>query len=310
MSPRAIAPFACAAIAWAWLAGCGGQPVSGPSGLAPDSLPPGSPVAPPTPVPPGGPRVLAGAGDIAMCDANSEHTSRLLDQIGGTVFTLGDHAYFQGSAQQFRDCYDPAWGRHKSYTRPVPGNHDYETPGASAYFAYFGANAGPPGAGYYSFEVGSWRAIALNSNIAIGSRSPQAEWLRAELERYPALCTVAYFHHPLFTSGPDGPTPEVRDVWRILYDAGVDVVLNGHEHLYERFAPQDPDGRRDTERGIRQFIAGTGGALLYQPGPAQPNSEVRFSTFGVLKLTLSGGRYDWQFVPVSGPSDAGSDVCH
>jgi acid phosphatase type 7 len=251
-----------------------------------------------------------GAGDIGMCDRNSVATAALLDFIGGTVFTLGDNAYFQGTRQQFRDCYDTTWGRHKDRTFPVAGNHEYESPGAAPYYEYFGFAAGPSGLGYYSFELGDWHVIALNSNINVGPGSTQAAWLRTDLAASRARCTLAYWHHPLFTSGSNGDTPAMREFWRILYDADADVVLSAHEHMYERFAPQDPSGGADTTRGIRQFIAGTGGALLYHPVTIHANSEVRISAFGVLKLTLATDRYQWEFVPVSGPSDSGSSVCH
>lgn len=287
---------------------CGGGTPVAPTSVG-DALPPGPP-SPPPPILPVAPQTFVGAGDIAMCDANSEATARLLDSIGGTVFTLGDNAYFQGTRQQFRDCYDPTWGRHRNRTRPVPGNHEYESPGAGPYFEYFGANAGPPGFGYYSFEVGSWHAVALNSNVAVSAASAQGEWLRSDLAASGARCTVAYWHHPLFSSGPDGPSPRVRDFWRILYEAGADVVLSGHDHLYERFAPQDPDGRADAARGIRQFVAGTGGAFLYPHGAARPNSEARLSAFGVLRLTLRADGYDWEFISVSGPGDSGTGSCH
>ena len=265
----------------------------------------------PTPIPPGGPRIFVGAGDIAMCDRNAVATAALMDTIGGDVFTLGDNAYFQGTRQQYRDCYDSSWGRHKDRTHPVPGNHDYESPGAAPYYEYFGEiAAGPEGQGYYSFPVGDWHAVALNSNIAVGPGSAQATWLRNDLAASRAKCVVAFWHHPLFTSGPNGDSPALREFWRLLYDAGADVVLVAHEHLYERFAPQDPEGRADPGRGIRQFIAGTGGALLYQPVSVHANSEVRISAFGVLKLTLFADRYQWEFVPVAGGSDAGSGQCH
>jgi len=270
-------------------------------------------VVPPPPPVPGLPQVFVGAGDIAACDNNSQATARLLDVTGGTVFTLGDNAYFHGSRENFRDCYGPTWGRPaiKDRTRPAPGNHDYESAGAAPYFEYFGANAGPAGLGYYSFDVGAWRAISLNSNIPTGAASAQAAWLRSELALHASSrCTIAYWHHPLFSSGPNGDSTNMRDIWRILYDAGVDVVMSGHDHLYERFAPQDPDGRPDSSRGIRQFTAGTGGAPLYQFGAPRPNSEVRISTFGVLKLTLMSDRYDWEFMPVSGQRDTGTGTCH
>ena len=191
----------------------------------------------------------------------------------------------------------------------MPGNHEYESPGAQPYFEYFGTNAGPPGLGYYSFEIGSWHAVALNSNIEAGSGSAQAAWLRGDLARSQARCTIAYWHHTLFSSGPSGGSAQMREVWRILYEGGADVVLSGHDHMYERFAPQDPDGGADPARGLRQFIVGTGGAVLYQFGSARPNSEVRRAVFGVLRLTLGDG-YEWEFVSVSGPLDAGAGVCH
>ena len=284
---------------------CGSQ-----SPTAPTPGPP--PTNPPPSQPPSGPQVFVGAGDIAMCDVNSVATASLLDSIGGLIFTLGDNAYFRGSREEYRNCYDNTWGRHKGRTFPVPGNHEYMTPGALPYFEYFGELAsGTSGEGYYSFEVGAWHAIALNSNIAVGTGSAQAAWLRNDLMMSRARCTLAYWHHPLFTSGPDGDTPAMRELWRILYEFNADLVLNAHEHMYERFALQDPDGRPDPARGIRQFIAGTGGAFLYQPVSLHPNSEQRISSFGVLKLTLSSDRYQWEFVPVAGGAvDGGTGTCH
>jgi 3',5'-cyclic AMP phosphodiesterase CpdA len=278
---------------------------------APDrALPPGSPVPPPVAAPPGAPQVLVGAGDIAMCDGNAESTARLLDGIGGTVFTLGDNAYYSGTREEFRNCYDPTWGRHKGRTRPIPGNHDYGSPGAAPYFEYFGPGAGPQGLGYYSFDLGAWHVIALNSNIAADAASPQAQWLRSDLAASASGCTVAYVHHPLFTSGPNGAQTRTRDLWRILHEAGAEIVLSGHDHVYERFAPMDADGRPDPQRGVRQFVVGTGGAALYPFVGITPGSEARISAFGVLKLTLQSGRYDWQFLAVSGAGDAGSGTCH
>ena len=284
---------------------CGSQSPTGPT--------PGPPsVSPPPSVPPSGPQIFAGAGDIAMCDVNSLATAALLDRIGGLIFTLGDNAYFHGSRAEYRDCYDTTWGRHKGKTFPVPGNHEYESPGAAPYYEYFGELAsGPLGDGYYSFEVGDWHVVALNSNVAVGSTSPQAAWLRSDLASSRARCTLAYWHHPLFTSGPNGDTQSMREFWRILYDASAEIVLSAHDHMYERFGPQDPDGRADAARGIRQFIVGTGGAFLRQPVTLHPNSENRIISFGVLKLTLSSDRYQWEFVPVAGgATDGGSGVCH
>ena len=288
---------------------CGSQSPTGPSPIPPTSQ---APPEPPVVQPPvtSGPQVFVGAGDIAMCDRNSQDTANLLDGIGGTVFSLGDNAYFLGNMQNFRECYEPTWGRHKGRTRPVPGNHEYETSGADSYFTYFGANAGPRGVGYYSFELGDWHAIALNSQIPVGAGTAQEAWLRADLAASRARCTIAYWHFPYFTSGPNGRFFAMRDFWQALYEAGADVVLSAHDHLYERFAPQDPDGRPDPTRGIRQFIVGTGGAMIYPSGAAAANSEVRLSSFGVLKLTLFSDRYQWEFVPVSGARDSGEGMCH
>jgi hypothetical protein len=255
-------------------------------------------------------QVLVGAGDIALCDGNSALTAKLVEISGGTVFTLGDHAYPAGTRQEFRDCYETTWGHFKNRTRPTPGNHDYASPGAQPYFEYFGANAGPAGLGYYSFSLGGWHAIALNSNLAIDAASEQAGWLRRDLAANPATCTLAHWHHSRFSSGPHGDNPMMRDAWRILHEAGVDLVLSAHDHLYERFTPQDPDGRPDLLRGIRQFTVGTGGAPVYQFVTAHQNSEARISALGVLTLTLLASNYHWEFVPISGPGDSGIGACH
>jgi acid phosphatase type 7 len=251
--------------------------------------------------------VFVGAGDIGTCDANSEATARLLDSIGGTVFTLGDHAYPTGSEYEFQTCYEPTWGRHRSRTRPTPGNHDYEQRGASAYFNYFGANAGFGGTGYYSFELGPWLVLSLNSNASIPA---QVTWLKNILGRSKSRCTLAYWHHPLYASGPSARVSMVRDLWDVLYDAGAEVVLGAHDHLYERFAPQDDEGRLDPERGIRQFVVGTGGAAFHASTHRMPNSELLLLAHGVLKLTLSADGYEWEFITVSGQGDAGSGRCH
>jgi len=262
--------------------------------------------------------VLVGAGDIAGCGSQKdEETAMLLDGIDGTVFTLGDNVYPNGTAAQFANCYDPTWGQYVARTRPAAGNHDYYTPGAAGYFGYFGAAAGDPDKGYYSYDADDWHVIVLNSRCgAVGgcsADSPQGQWLQADLAANSSTCTLAYWHVPLFSSGSHhGGTAAMRDFWQILYDAGADVVLNGHEHNYERFATQDPDGRADPEHGIRQFVVGTGGGSLYAFGPAQPNSEVRNSdTYGVLALTLHPAGYDWTFIPVDGGTftDIGSAAC-
>ncbi len=262
--------------------------------------------------------VLVGAGDIASCTSTGdEATANLLDGIAGTVFTVGDNVYPNGTATEFANCYGPSWGRHKARTRPAPGNHDYNTTGAAGYYGYFGAAAGEPGKGYYSYELGAWHIVAINSNCAAvggcGAGSAQEQWLRQDLAAHPQACTLAYWHHPLFTSDSShGNATSMRPIWQALYDHGADVVLAGHAHNYERFAPQDPNGVADPARGIRQFVVGTGGASLRRFGAIKPNSEVRNAdTYGVLKLTLHPTSYQWEFVPEAGKifTDSGSAAC-
>jgi acid phosphatase type 7 len=259
-----------------------------------------------------GPAVLVGAGDIGWCGSDgAETTARLLDGLEGTVFSAGDNAYPLGRREDFANCYAPSWGRHKGRTRPSPGNHDYESPGAAPYFEYFGENAGPAGLGYYSFNLGAWHIVSLNSNVSMSVGSPQEAWLRADLAANPGACALAYFHHPLFSSGLHGNDSRSIDIWRTLYSFDVDVVINGHDHLYERFAPQTPFGMPDPVRGIRQFTIGTGGAPLYEFPTVRPNSEVRDNGwFGVLKLTLRAREYEWQFVTAGGGvRDSGTAAC-
>lgn len=265
--------------------------------------------------------ILVGAGDIANCKmiAGAQATAKIIKAIPGTVAAIGDLALSGGTAQEFADCYDKTWGAFKSRTRPAPGNHEYHSTGATPYFDYFGAAAGDPKVGYYSYELGPWHIIVLNSECKevggceAGSR--QEKWLRADLAAHPAVCTLAYWHKPLFSSGAaHGDDLEMKALWEALYQANADVVLNGHDHDYERFAPQDPDGKSDPRRGIREFVVGTGGnhERPFAATP-QPNSEVRNTgTFGVLKLTLKAKSYDWQFVPEEGKTytDSGSGVCH
>lgn len=262
--------------------------------------------------------VLVGAGDIASCSSSGdEATAAVLDTIGGTVFTTGDNVYDDGSAAEFANCYDPSWGRHRARTRPSPGNHDYHTAGAAGYYAYFGAAAGPP-AGYYAYDLGQWRIYALNSNCGdiggCGLGSAQYTWLSADLAANPRACVAAYWHHPRWSSGAEhGSHTFMGPIWQALYDAGAELVLTGHDHLYERLAPMNGAGNPDPARGVRAFVVGTGGRSHYSFGSILPTSEARnATTFGVLKLTLSAAGYAWQFVPVSGQSytDAGSGTCH
>jgi 3',5'-cyclic AMP phosphodiesterase CpdA len=266
------------------------------------------------------------AGDIARCaypdpaysvaaDTAATVAAGLAQDPRAVVLALGDLTYPRGAAKEFTDCYAPTWGRFKNRTWPAPGNHEYYTPGAKPYFAYWGARAGR---GYYSFELGTWHVISLDSNLAPAAHAAQLDWLRADLAAHPAHCTLAYWHHPLYSSGGHGSVPKMRDAWKLLYDAGAELVLSGHDHDYERFAPQDADGRLDPARGIRQFVVGTGGAY---PTPfllTVPHSEVRDSNrTGVLRLRLYAGGYGWEFIESTrlssfgiAPPDRGSAACH
>jgi len=266
--------------------------------------------------------VLVGAGDIADCAdlRGAEATAKLLDRIPGTVFTVGDVVYPRGSDSDFANCYEKTWGRHKARTRPAIGNREYGTKGAAAYFRYFGATAGEPGQGYYSYDLGAWHIVVVNSNcVRIGgceAGSPEEQWLRSDLTAHRAPCTLAYWHHPLFSSGfyrRHAMHPEMRAIWQALYEMGAEIVVNGHEHNYERFAPQDPNGVRDDTRGIREFVVGTGGKNHTPLGEPIANSEVQNDwTFGVLELTLRPNGYDWRFIPETGKTftDSGSGTCH
>jgi acid phosphatase type 7 len=263
--------------------------------------------------------ILVGAGDIADCRdlSGAEATAKLLEEIPGTVMAVGDLAYPDGSKENFQ-CYDKTWGRVRDRTRPAAGNHEFHAAGATPYFDYFGAAAGDPKYGYYSYELGTWHIVVLNSecqNIGgcdAGSR--QVKWLKSDLAAHPVACTLAYFHKPLFSSGSaHGNDLEMKPLWQALYDANADVVVGGHDHNYERFAPQNPDGRSDAKRGIREFVVGTGGKNHRPILLSKPNSEVRNAdAFGVLKLTLRTGAYDWQFIAEAGKqfTDSGTGKCH
>ena len=234
----------------------------------------------------------------------------------GIVIVAGDVAYPNGSTQDFAKCYDPSWGQFKARTRPAPGNHEYYTKGAAPYFAYFGTRAGKAGRGWYSYDAGTWHVVVLNSECAAvggcGVGSPQEVWLRKDLAAHPVACTVAYWHVPLFSSGPHGSDPRTKPLWQALYDAGAELVINGHDHDYERFAPMAPSGTLDVAHGIREIVVGTGGAPLYPFVRRTKNSEVKGVAYGVVKLTLRPGAYSWEFLPVAGASfrDAGSGTCH
>jgi len=232
--------------------------------------------------------------------------------------TSGDNAYDLGRYREFRDCYDPTWGRFLDRTRPAPGNHDWATTGADGYFRYFGDQTGPDGRGYYAFDAGSWRVYSLTSDCwavdGCGRLSDQYAWLQADLESNPRDCVLGVWHHPRFSSGPHGSRRASRPLLKLLYRAGAEVVVNGHDHHYERFGLAGPDGEVDRAFGIRQFVVGTGGAGLYPfVQPLAPNSKVRnASSYGVLRLTLESDGYAWAFVPVPGDTftDDGQGSCH
>ena len=255
------------------------------------------------------PATLLAAGDIGSCvSSGDEATAALLDRLPGTIAALGDVLY-DGT---YDTCY--AWGRFKSRTRPAAGNHDYGDDG-EAYFAYWGPTFGDPSTGWYSYDLGAWHIVVLNSNCAaVGCArgSPQERWLRADLAAHRRFCTLAYWHHPRFSSGPHGDNTMVSPLWDDLYAAQADVVLSGHDHDYERFAPQTPSGRLNRMRGIREFVVGTGGRSSYAFVEHHPNSEARLSGVdGVLRLSLSARRYSWRFIRVDGRAgDAGSAPCH
>jgi hypothetical protein len=277
-----------------------------------------SSIPPPSAAPVGPTAVLVGAGDIATCASNrDEQTAALVAAIPGTVFTTGDNVYMTGTRAQFQKCYGPSWGRFRNRTYPAIGNHDAITLDGQPYFAYFGAAAGPPYDGWYSYQAGTWHIIVLNSNCqsvgGCGEGSRELSWLKADLAAHPDLCTLAIWHHPRFSSGEHGSDRITDPFWRVLFDAHAELILNGHEHDYERFAPQTPAGLADPVDGIREIVIGTGGKSLRLFNRIVANSEVRdASSYGVLRLDLAPGKYSWRFVGTSARafSDSGTTACH
>lgn len=272
---------------------------------------------------PGPGAVVYAAGDIADCsngrvaDSGAARTASLIaahlaQDSNALVVTLGDNTYPAGLLAEFTDCYDPTWGRFKARTLPSPGNHEYHTPGAPGYYAYFGRAAGEGQRGYYSTTIGNWQVFSLNSALRGEAFKAQLAWLKSELSATRARCTLAYWHHPMFSSGDHGNHAFMREAWQLLVDAGAELVLSGHDHDYERFAPQDADGRRDERRGVRQFVVGTGGSHLRPLRLGRPNSAVNdSSTLGVLRLGLKDNGYEWEFLPVQGGrfTDRGAASC-
>jgi len=308
------------AVAAAW---CGG-------GSSPTPAPPTSAVSP-TPVDPVEPPVNASppvtmpappntiatnwvniVGDTGFCGSPAmAQLSRLITERGGDLLLAGDIAYPSGTVDQFMRCFDPDLGRFKSRSWASPGNHEYETPGASGYFTYFGERAGPERRGYYAIRESTWQVLMLNSNLPMTRNSPQFEFARQQLQTNPARCAMAIMHHPFDTSGPNGPHPQQRDLWEMMYGLGLDVVVAGHDHIYERHAPQDASQRLDSAKGIRLFIAGTGGATSYQRARSATHSEVFLSIHGLLRLKLEPALYEWEFMDVTGNvRDRGLNICH
>ena len=255
--------------------------------------------------------LLLVTGDIDGCN-KGEDTAELAAKIAAPIATLGDNAYPGGSASDYAKCYAPTWGALKDRTRPVPGNRDYETSRAAPYYDYFGAAAGDRTKGWYSYDVGTWHVVALNSNCDNVDCREQTSWLEADLTAHPSACIMAYWHDPRFSSGSSGGNASVADFWKVLYDRRASVVFNSHDHDYERFAPMNPSGRADPGRGIREFVVGTGGATVGSIARVAPNSEVRNNrAYGLLELTLRPDGYDWRFLAADGDtfSDSGSDTC-
>ncbi|HEX2530336.1 MAG TPA: metallophosphoesterase [Burkholderiaceae bacterium] len=264
------------------------------------------------------------AGDIADCkkvkaaDSAAARTAALIaaglrTERDAAVISIGDHTYPTGLTAEFADCYGPTWGRFKDRTYPTPGNHEYYTPSATGYYDYFGGIAGPDRRGYYSYDLGAWHIVSLNSNLKQPEHQQQLEWLKQDLAQHPTKCTLAYWHHPLFSSGGHGNNVRMKEAWQILNAAHADVILAGHDHDYERFAPQDSEGRRDDARGMREFVVGTGGARLTPLRFRQAHSEISDNaTFGVLRMVLKETGYEWEFLPVASGefTDRGAALCH
>ncbi|MEO7964280.1 MAG: metallophosphoesterase [Gemmatimonadaceae bacterium] len=278
-----------------------------------------------------GASVLMGAGDIARCGTlGDEGTAAIVDsllvvdsiaKVDDAVLTLGDNVYESGTAREFATCFAPSWGkpggRIMRKIHPIAGNHEYETNNAAPYFSYFGDRAGPSGKGYYSFEMGAWHVVALNSelpaNFSLGPAAREQEvWLKKDLQDHPAKCTLAYFHRPLFSSSFHGTDATVRPLFQILFDGNVDLLLVGHDHTYERFAPQTPNAVLDTLRGITQIVVGTGGGILRGFRSPSPNSLARVEGYyGIFKLTLGAGAFQHVFIDTHGRIwDPGSGKCH
>jgi hypothetical protein len=284
-----------------------------PGGSTPDSGPP-VPTTPPVIPTPGVTTTFVNVlGDTGWCGSPAlTPIARLFERFDGDILLAGDLAYPSGTVQEFRNCFDPSFGRFKSRMRASPGNHDYVSSAtAQAYFDYFGDRGGPNRLGYYSFKTAEWTVLMLNSNVPIGRNSPQYAFVRNTMQQTPTRCTMAVLHHPFDSSGVNGPTPALRDMWELMYNLGGDVVIAGHDHVYERHAPMNVDQRRDDAKGIRQFTVGTGGAPLYNKVRHALNSEFFAANYGILRLKLDPALYEWQFMDMTGNVlDRGLNICH
>ena len=252
-------------------------------------------------------------GDTGWCGSPAlAPLVTLFGRFDGDILLAGDLAYPNGSPEDFRNCFNPSFGQFKSRFRPSPGNHEYvASVSAQGYFDYFGERSGSTRLGYYSYKAAEWTVLMLNSNVPIGKTSAQYAFIRTTMQQTPTRCTMAVMHHPFDSSGPNGPTPALRDAFELMYNLGADVIIAGHDHLYERFSPVDPSQKRDEAKGIRQFTIGTGGASLYSRMRSSPNSEFLISTYGMMRLKLDPTRYDWTFMDMNGnPVDRGQASCH
>jgi len=272
------------------------------------------PTTPPVIPPPGSSSTFVNVlGDTGWCGSPAlGPLARLFERFDGDILLAGDLAYPSGTMEEFRNCFEPSFGKFKSRMRASPGNHDYvASVSAQSYFDYFGDRSGPNRRGYYSFKAAEWTVFMLNSNVPINKTSDQYAFVRTTMQQTPTRCTMAVLHHPFDSSGINGPTPALRDIWELMYNLGADVVIAGHDHLYERHSPVNTDQRRDDAKGIRQFTVGTGGAPLYSRVRGALNSEVLISNYGVLRLKLDPALYEWQFMDMNGNIlDHGLNVCH
>lgn len=269
---------------------------------------------PPVIPPPGNRSVFVNVfGDTGWCGSPAlAPLAALLGRFDGDILLAGDLAYPSGSSDDFRNCFQPTFDRFKSRMRVSPGNHEYvASVSAQSYFDYFGVRSGPDRSGYYSFKTGEWTVLMLNSNVPMNRNSAQYNFIRTAMQQGPTRCTMAVMHHPFDSSSVNGPTPSLRDMWELLYNLGADLVINGHDHVYERFTPVDSSQRRDEVKGIRQFTIGTGGAPLYNKMRNSANSELFLSTYGMMRLKLDPALYEWTFMDMNGNTlDRGLNVCH